>query len=167
MRQVKRRWVLPAVLSGAVLLGAPVPEARADEAQPAAEAEAGAPTSVRIVVQIINASAAPGEVDARLLRVQKRLSDFKFASFRLLSEKSLTLGLKSQETMALPGNRSLEITPRRFEKGGKLRVHLHLKSDKNLKLIDTDYAIEPGGDLLVGGPKMDDGTLVVFIHHGS
>jgi len=140
--------------------------ARATEAG-AAEAEAGAPTSVRIDVQVISASSAPGEADPRLAKVSKRLGDFKFASYRLVSEKTVTLGLKSQETLALPGQRALEITPRKFEKSGRLRVHLHLRSEKNAKLIDTDYAIEKGGDLLVGGPKTDDGTLLVFLHHGQ
>jgi hypothetical protein len=169
MFRVSRRS--PATLAAALalaLLATAAGRAKAEEPPaPPVEVEQGAPTSVQIEVQVISASAQPGEVDPRLVTLQKRLRDFAFASYRIVSEKSVVLGLKSQEKLALPGNRTLEITPRRFEKAGKLRVHLHLRSDKNAKLIDADYAIEPGGDILVGGPRLEDGTLLVFIHHGA
>ena len=74
--------------------------------------------------------------------------------------------LRSEEVLSLPGHRSLEIVPREFERSGKLRVHLHLYNDSHQKLIDADYLVAPGGDLLVGGPRTGDETLLIFIHHG-
>jgi hypothetical protein len=139
--------------------------ATADEVP--AEAEPGAPTSVNIRLQVIEGSSSPGEVDPRLEKVRKRLTDFRFASLRLASEKQLKLGLRTREVVALPGDRALEVTPRKFERGGKLRVHLHLKSPANAKLIDADYAIEPGGDLLVGGLASGQEKLLLLLHHGE
>lgn len=163
MRCFPVRWIVS--MGAALVVAGP---AWADESAAAPEVEAGAPTTVKIDLQVISASTAAGEADPRLARVQKRLKDFNFASYRIVSERSLSLGLKSRETLDLPGGRKLEIQPRKFEKSGRVRVHLHLRSEKNSKLIDTDYAVDKGGDLLVGGPKTEDGsTLLVFLHHGS
>ena len=103
----------------------------------------------------ISASAKAGPTDPRLARLQKKLTDFAFASYRLVAEKNVTLRLHSEEVLRLPGRRTLEIAPRQFERNGRLRVHLHLNSEQNEKLIDADYAVEPGGDLLVGRGRGD------------
>ncbi len=148
---------------GLLLATLPAPPALAGPGQP----HRGAPTAVRIDVQVISASTARGPTDPRLLRLKSRLSQFAFASYRLVSEKSVVLRLRSEEVLPLPGHRSLEIVPRRFEASGRLRVHLHLNGERNEKLIDADDAVEPGGDLLVGGPRVGNTTLLVFIHHGG
>lgn len=132
-----------------------------------AEVEPGAPTTVTIQVLVIAASNGPERVDAKLEKLQKRLKDFSFSSYQVLSEHTLTLGLNSEEKVALPGNRSMEITPRKFEKSGKIRVHLHVRSETQAKLVDAEYAIEPGGDLLVGGMKHGEGSLLIALHHGA
>ena len=132
-----------------------------------AEVEPGAPSSVTIQVLVIAASNTGEGVDPRLEKLQKRLKDFSFSSYQVLTEQTLTLDLNSEEKIALPGGRSLEITPRKFEKSGKIRIHLHVLSESQAKLVDAEYAIEPGGDLLVGGMKHGDGSLLIALHHGA
>jgi hypothetical protein len=122
---------------------------------------------VEVRVQIIAASRGPGGVDPKLGPLERRLRDFAFTSYRVLSDQTLILGLNSEDTLALPDNRSLEITPRKFERSGKIRVHLHLRNAKQVKLVDAEYAIEPGGDLLVGGMKHADGSLLIALHHNA
>ncbi len=140
--------------------------AKADE--PRVEAEPGAPTSVAIELQVVEGSMTPDpHPDPALAKLRKRLADFRFASFRLIHERSLKLGLKSREVVSLPGDRSLEVTARKFERSGKMRVHLHLKSPSNRKIVDTEYAIEPGGDLVVGGVNTNSDKLILLLHHGS
>lgn len=134
-------------------------------ARPRAEAETGAPTAVAIQIQIIEASRGPGGIDPKLTGLQKRLRDFSFTSYHLLSEQTLTLSLNTQQTLALPDKRSLEITPRKFERSGMIRIHLHVRSARQVKLVDAEYAIEPGGELLVGGMKHGDGSLIVALRH--
>jgi hypothetical protein len=148
-----------ALLAASLLAG----PARADDGP--ARSEAGAPATVTLDVQIIAPSPAKGEVDKRLTRLSKRMSDFNFQSYRLLSEQPVVLGLDSREKLSLPGNRTLELRPRLFEKNGKLRVRLSLYGKSEAKLVDADYAIDPGGEILVGGPKHEDGTLMVYIRH--
>lgn len=131
----------------------------------AAEAEPGAPTAVEITVQVIAASNGPRGIDKRLLQLQKRLKDFSFSSYELLSEHSFRLDLNSEETLPLPDGRTLEITPRKFERSGMIRVHLHVRAGNQTKLVDTEYAIERGGDLVVGGMKHGDGALLLALHH--
>lgn len=160
-----RPMLVTAVL--AVLAASPAALAQAAAGSGPAVAEAGAPTQVAITIRIIAASPTKGEVDKRLVKLQKRLSDFAFASYRLLSEQQVVLGLDSKETLTLPGNRVLEIRPLKFEKSGKLRIGILLYGKSEAKLMDADYSIEPGGDILIGGPKWEDGALLVFIHHDS
>ena len=124
------------------------------------------PQTVTIDVQVIGASAGPGGLDPRLESLQKRLKAFSFSSYKLISEQTLALTLNGKQTVTLPDNHSLEVTAREVEKSGKIRVHLHvIGGDKQSKLVDTEYAIEPGGDLVVGGMKHEDGALLVALHH--
>lgn len=141
--------------------------ARAEDETTPAETEPGAPTQVTIAIQVIAASPAKGEVDKRLTKLSKRMSDFAFNSYRLLSEQTIVLGPTSKETLQLPGNRTLTVQPRKFEKSGKVKMHLHLFGKTEAKLIDAQYAVEPGGDLLVGGPKFEDGALLIYMRHES
>ena len=155
---------LPQARAGLLLLGAALLLAPT-RAGAAAEAEPGAPTTVEITVQVIAASNGSRGVDKRLAQLQKRLKDFNFSSYELLSEHTFKLGLNSEETLPLPDGRSLEVTPRKFERSGMIRVHLHVRAENQTKLVDTEYAIERGGDLVVGGMKHGDGALLLALHH--
>ncbi len=147
--------------AGAGLFAAAVASASVSSAKPPP------PVLVHIDVKVVSASRAKGPTDPRLASLQARLSQFAFTSYRLVSEKSSLIKLHSEEVLPLPGHRSLEIVPRGFERSGRLRVHLHLYSGTHQKLIDADYVVAPGGDLLVGGPKTGNATLLIFIHHGG
>jgi hypothetical protein len=106
-------------------------------------------------------------MDPRLGTLEKRLHDFAFTSYQLLTENTLTLNLNTEYRLGLPDKRSLVIAPRKFERSGKIRVHLHLLNPKQVKLIDAEYAIEPGGELLLGGMKHADGSLLIALHHST
>lgn len=131
------------------------------------DAAVAVPIQVQVIAASVKETGKEPEIDKRLSRLRKRLSDFAFSSYRLVEEKSLLLALNREESLALPGERTLVITPRAFEKNGKIRVHLLIRSSRATNLVDTDYSIEPGGDILVGGMKLEDGALLVAIRHGD
>jgi hypothetical protein len=126
---------------------------------------ADAPKSVKIDVQVISATTGNAGVDPRLEKIRKNLSEFKYSSYQVISEKTVGLSMNSKETVQLPEKYVLELTPKSIEPNGMIRVHLNVRSEKQAKLVDTEYAIAPGKDLVVGGMKQKDGALLVALHH--
>lgn len=133
-------------------------------AQPA-EREPGAPSEVTFEVLVIEASATGNTIDPRLNKLSKRLDRTMFSSFKLLASKTVSVGLSSNETIPLPEGRKLVLKPAKFEKSGRLALFLKLHGKSGAKLVDLEATVKPGGDFMVGGPKMDDGTLLVYLRH--
>jgi hypothetical protein len=144
--------VIIALLSAALLL---------------AQADAGtAQRRVKITVRAIAASndpAAPPGTDPKLKPISPQLESFgeqfRFRSYRLLQEQTFDLDWKSAAQMELPGSRSLEVTPRQLDTDGRIKVHLELLGEhpEHSRKLHTDYAIQRGGTLLVGGIRVDPG----------
>ena len=142
-----------------------------------AQADAGVAKPVRITVRAIAASnsesAAPG-VDDKLAPIAPHLESFgqqfRFRSYKLLQEESFDLDWKSPAQMELPGSRSLQVTPRQLDQDGKIKVHLELLGPhpEHSRKVHTDYSIQRGGTILVGGIRVDPadekaGTLLIAI----
>lgn len=130
-----------------------------------AESEPGAPSQVTFEVLVIEASSNGDVIDPRLEKLSKRLDRTMFSSFKLLAEKTVTVGQSSNESLSLPGGRRLQLKPSKFEKSGRLALFLQLHGKSGAKLVDLEASVKPGGDFMVGGPKMDDGTLLVYLRH--
>lgn len=145
------------------------PVAGTSDSPDAAQAKDPAPVRVQVIAATAQEGKAPGsEVDERLAPLRSRLGDFAFSTYKLVEEKRLELVLEKQQSLSLPGGRTLHITPKHVEASGKLRVHLLVKSRRARHLVDADYSIEPGGDILVGGMRLKKGgALMVAIHHGE
>ena len=142
-----------------------------------AQADAGVAKRVRITVRAIAASndeaAAPG-MDNKLAPIAPHLESFgqqfRFRSYKLLQEESFDLDWKSPAQMELPGSRSLHVTPRALDADGKIKVHLELlgKHPEHSRKLHTDYSIQRGGTILVGGIRVDPadekaGTLLIAV----
>ena len=132
-----------------------------------AQADAGALRRVKITVRAIAASndpaAAPG-MDPKLkpiaAHIQGFSQEFRFRSYTLLSEQTFDLDWKSTAQMELPGSRSLEVAPRQLDPDGRIKVHLELLGEHptHSRKLHTDYAIQRGGTILVGGIHVDPGN---------
>lgn len=133
-------------------------------AQPA-QTEPGAPSEVSFEVLVIEASSQGDAIDPRLDKLSKRLDRTMFSAFKLLASKTASVGLTSNESISLPEGRRLELKPVRFEKSGRLTLFLKLHGKSGAKLVDLEASVKPGGDFMVGGPKLDDGTLLVYLRH--
>lgn len=132
---------------------------------------------VRITVRAIAASndaAAPAGLDQKLAPIATHLQSFgeqfRFKSYKLLQVQSVDLDWKAGVQMELPGSRSLQLTPRQLEPDGKIKVHLELLGEhpQHSRKLHTDYAIQRGGTILVGGLRVDpddekSGTLLIAI----
>lgn len=142
-----------------------------------AQADAGAAQHVKITVRAIAASndpSAPPGMDPKLAPIEPHLQSFgeqfRFRSYTLLMEQTFDLDWKSPAQMELPGSRSLEVTPRQLEPDGKIKVHLELLGEHpaHSRKLHTDYVIQRGGTILVGGLRVDpkdekSGKLLIAI----
>jgi len=129
-----------------------------------AQADAGAAQHVKVTVRAIAASndpAAPAGMDPKLAPIQPHLASFgeqfSFRSYQLLQEQTFDLDWKAPAQLELPGSRSLEVTPRQLQPDGKIRVHLELLGEhpEHSRKLHTDYVIQRGGTILVGGLRVD------------
>ena len=142
-----------------------------------AQADAGVAQHVRITVRAIAASndpAAPAGMDPKLAPIAPHIEgfgeQFRFRSYQLLEEQTFDLDWKAPAQMELPGSRSLQLTPRSLDPDGKIKVHLELLGEHpaHSRKLHTDYAIQRGGTILVGGVRVDPqdaakGTLLIAI----
>lgn len=127
-----------------------------------AQADAG-PGQVRITVRAIAASndpKAPAGMDPKLSAIAPHIESFgeqfRFRSYQLLQEDTFELDWKTPAQLELPGSRSLQVTPRSVDSDGRIRVHLELLGSHpaHARKLHTDYAIQRGGTILVGGMQV-------------
>ena len=129
-----------------------------------AQADAGPLRRVKITVRAIAASndpaAAPG-MDPKLKPIAQQIQsfsqEFRFRSYRLMAEQTFDLDWKTAAQMELPGSRSLEVAPRQLDADGRIKVHLELLGEHpaHSRKLHTDYSIQRGGTILVGGIRVD------------
>ncbi len=130
-----------------------------------AQADGGvAQRRVKITVRAIAASndeSLPPGMDPKLQPIAPHIEafgeQFRFRSYRLLDEHTFDLDWKSAAQVELPGSRSLQLTPRQLDADGRIKVHLELLGEHpaHSRRLHTDYAIQRGGTILVGGIRVD------------
>ncbi len=130
-----------------------------------AQADAGLPERrVKITVRAIaasNDSAALAGMDPKLKPIAQQIQsfsqEFRFRSYRLMAEQTFDLDWKTAAQMELPGSRSLEVAPRQLDADGRIKVHLELLGEHpaHSRKLHTDYSIQRGGTILVGGIRVD------------
>jgi hypothetical protein len=132
---------------------------------------------VRITVRSICASndpSVPAGLDQKLSPIATHLESFgeqfRFRSYQLLQMETVDLDWKAGAQIEIPGSRSLQLVPRQLEPDGKIKVHLELLGEHpaHSRKLHTDYAIQRGGTILVGGLRVnpDDeksGKLLIAI----
>ena len=145
-----------------------------------AQADAGV-TRVRITVRAIaarNDPGAPAGIDKRLAPIAQHIESFgeqfRFRSYQLLQEDTFELDWKAPAQLELPGSRSLQVTPRSIDGEGRIRVHLELLGSHpaHARKLHTDYTIQRGGTILVGGLPVNPsdekaGKLLIAITQGT
>ena len=143
-------------------------------AEGAQDAGTSQPARVRITVRAIAATSGTEKTDPRLQPIAKNLSefskDFRYRNFQLVSEQTFELPFSSAAQMELPGSRSVQVTPRQMGADGRIKVHLELLGEHpaHTRKLHTDYSIERGGTIFVGGLRLDPqkpdaGTLLVAV----
>jgi hypothetical protein len=130
-------------------------------AEGAPDAGAAKSSPVRVTVRAIAATSGADKTDPKLAPIAQNLAefgkDFRYRNFQLLSEHGFELDWKSAAQMELPGSRSLKVTPRQMSADGRIKVQLELLGEHpaHSRKLRTDYSIQRGGTIFVGGLRLD------------
>jgi hypothetical protein len=128
-----------------------------------AHAVAAAPDApVAVDVGVVVASNEGKTIDPALTSIRNQLhSMFTYSSYQLVDRLKRTLSVGETGDFALPGNRSMRVTPVPA-KGNKVRLAVQLmEAERNL--LTTTLGLTRGGMVLVGGPPYQKGVLILII----
>jgi len=130
----------------------------------------------RITVRAIAATGGneAGAADPKLAPIAENLrefsKDFRFKTFRLLSEQTSDLEWKKQAEMELPGSRSVQVAPQQMTEDARIKVRLQLlgKHPDHTRRLHTEYSIPRGGTIFIGGMRLgaehtDEGMLLIAV----
>jgi len=100
--------------------------------------------------------------DPRLASLKPQFDSlFPYSSYRLLMNDKRKVQWGSRVGFDLPGGRYLLVIPREYKEG---RVSLKiLLIDGSRALVDTVLALRDQGTFLVGGPRHNEGVLIIAI----
>ena len=117
---------------------------------------------VGIGIRVILASHQAKGIDARLQDLQKNLGTlFNYSSYRLLQDRSFLLSEGQTDQLPLADNKELHIQLIQ-EQGGTAEIGVEiLRGGKSI--FKTTAKLKKGGTLLIGGPKHEDGVLILAI----
>lgn len=114
---------------------------------------------VEIGVRVILASHQSQDIDTQLEDIQKNLDTLNYSSYRLLQEHTFLLTKGEVGQIPLTGNKELRIQLLQ-EQGGTAEIAVEiLRAGFN----KTTAKLKKGGTLLIGGPKHEDGVLILAI----
>ena len=117
---------------------------------------------VGVGIRVILASHQAKGIDARLQDIQKNLGTlFNYSSYQLLQERSFLLSEGQTDQLPLADNKELHIKLIQ-EQGGVAEIAVEiLRGGRNI--FKTTAKLKKGGTLLIGGPKHEDGVLILAI----
>ena len=119
-------------------------------------------TTIDLSVKTILASQKPGRDDPNLKRFKDEVKDlFRYSSYKLLSRDNLRLNQKNSGTISLPGNRSMKITSKGIS-GGRVTLQVEMFRN-NRQIFQTVVRLLNDSEVTVGGPKHEDGNLLINI----
>jgi len=117
---------------------------------------------VAVDIGVVLASAEGSTVDPALAPLRGKLASmFNYSSYRLLDRMRRTLEVGRTEEFALPGGRSIRVTPAP-PAGNKVRLGVQLMEGAR-NLLTTTLGLSRGGMVLVGGPSYRNGVLILLI----
>jgi hypothetical protein len=131
-----------------------------------AQANAGdKPPSRQVTVSIDSVMAADTNegVDARLASMTSRLRTlpFSYSTYRLVKRENKKTRCGKMIAFTLPGGRILHVAPRRID-GEMITMELVLFQGERPQM-STELKLPNHAFLILGGPRYEQGMLIVFI----
>jgi hypothetical protein len=100
--------------------------------------------------------------DSRLVAMKPQFDSlFRYSSYRLMKQERRAIRWGRGESFDIPGGRYLVVTPKEL-RDSKVSMDVMLL-EGGRPLIDTTVALRNHGMLLLGGPKQQEGVLIIAI----
>ena len=117
---------------------------------------------VTVTVGSVLATDGGQEFDSRLVAMKPQFDSlFRYSSYRLMKHERRALDWGQGASFDIPGGRYLVIAPKEL-RDSKVSMKVMLL-EGGRPLIDTSVALRDHGVLLLGGPKQQEGVLIISI----
>ncbi len=128
----------------------------------AAGAAASPEPPISVDLGIAVASNEGSRIDPQLANLRAKLKAmFDYTSYRMLDRQKRTLAVGETGDFALPGGRSMRVTPVPSTRN-KVRLAVQLMEGQR-NLLTTTLGLSRGGMVLVGGPSYQNGVMILII----
>lgn len=116
----------------------------------------------QVQIESILACDTGSDFDARLRTLERRLNAlFHYSSYNLLRREKRRIGWGQPARFTIPGRHLLVIKPRRSA-GERLAMKVML-AHEGRPLVGTEVLMKNHGVFLMGGPRHDEGVLIISI----
>ncbi len=126
---------------------------------------AGAQTAPRLVTIFVDSVLAADTnegMDARLAPLQRKLQGlFSFTTYSLVSRQDGQTECGKMVAFMLPGGKILHVQPRAID-GDMIAMEI-VMFDGTRPMMTTDLKLKDNGTLIVGGPRYEQGMLIISI----
>jgi hypothetical protein len=120
---------------------------------------------VALEVGTVLATSSSVHIDAQLSTVRGQLErlfiDKGYTSYRLVKQEKSEVSCGNPARFDIPGGRHLEVMAK-DTRGGRVSLNLALMKDRHT-LMRTDLTLGKRGTIMVGGPRYEDGVLIIWI----
>ena len=117
---------------------------------------------VEVRIDTVLASSARKGFDPALARLKRPFTQlFPYSSYRLVQGERRMMPWRRSEQFLLPGGRYLVVTPRGIS-GDRVSLGIMLIQGSR-PLVNTVLSLKNRGVFLVGGPRYQDGVLIIAI----
>lgn len=128
----------------------------------AAAPRARAGGAVHVTIGSVLATDVGQEFDIRLTSMKAQFESlFRYSSYRLVKQERRAIDWGTGASFDIPGGRYLVVAPKEL-RDSKVSMKVMLL-EGGRPLIDTSVALRNHGVLLLGGPKQQEGVLIIAI----
>jgi len=117
---------------------------------------------VALEVGTVLATNSSKHIDAQLASVRGQLERlFQYSSYRLVRHETSDVSCGKPASFEIPGGRHLQVMAK-DTRGGRVALNVALVKDRHV-LMRTDLTLGKRGTIMVGGPRYEDGVLIIWI----
>jgi hypothetical protein len=121
-----------------------------------------APTQVTVYIDSVMAADTNGGTDARLGAMNQKLRRlFGFSTYSLIGHNEGQTDCGKMIAFTLPGGKILHVQPRAID-GDMIAMEIVL-FDGTRPMMTTDLKLKNNGTLIVGGPRYEQGMMIISI----
>lgn len=117
---------------------------------------------VALEVGTVLATNGSTHIDAQLASVRGQLERlFQYTSYRLVKQEKSDVSCGNPASFEIPGGRHLQVMAK-DTRGGRVSLNVALMKDRHV-LMRTDLTLGKRGTIMVGGPRYENGVLIIWI----